>query len=657
MDRRLRSDKYLISEQPGMKILVTGLILAFFLGYTAKSFLSPARVKARLEKAASHIHKDIKVSFQGANVSLSDGIIPRFSVIITQVQMESAQACWMAPFLEVDEMRLPVSVWGLITGSSPIKTIEADNVKLTLRGTAQDCEKAKKAEAELQNAEKPQGALVSLSPSEQADKYRNAVRGLDIRSFKIVLAQYPQYQSEFVDFSARVKSFEPRVIDVKAKTNLLRDETVGDYWSHANLFLEYKDSPEETLQAHFFGNWREGHYSMIANYTIDDHLLNIETDLKHIPLSQVLSLMQKYDLVSKDLNGKQVWISAKARLTGDGEKIKEAPLEIKDFRVEGDLGEMHVDQASFTSLEPLRYKPILIDVKKMYVDKLMSFLNRSQKHRVFADMGTFTGQAEIASEKNIRLSGEHSGMQFIFSNKGQRELQVIERMSGEMSLVGDTWKIQVNRAEPRGGSFVGSLKLLADRDFKEVDLKAAIDELTLAPQVQSLMTGGGEIGVVSFNADAKLKEGKVSSLKGLAQLSTMTVEGMKFGKTKSHFDFTHGEVVLQTQVQSLAVNEVSPGGEILRQVTSPRWWSSGVLPLKDLKGEFHWKGGQSLAWKGFDSHVGKDGRLMAEGGWNEQGLLDGTVTMKEGRLTKKWHLDGNREEPTFSPESSGRMRK
>ena len=660
MDRRLRSDKYLISEQPGMKILITGLVLAFFMGYTLKSFLSPQRVAARIEKAASHIHKDVRVTFEKAQVSLGDGILPRFSVVINNVRMESSQACWFSPVLEVDEIRLPVSLWGLMTRTSPIKNIEADVVKLTLRGNAEDCEKEKQAQKEPKDVEQNAGPLVSLSPSEQADKYRNAVSGISIGKFKITLAQYPQYPSELLSFVAKVRSFEPRVIEVTAKTNLMRDEQVGDYLSHANLFLQYKESPEQTVQAHFFGNLREGHYSMIANYTVADHLLNVETDLKHIPLSQILSLMQKYDLVSKDLNGKQVWISTQARMTGNGEKLQEAPLEVNGFRVEGDLGEMYVDQASFTSLAPLKYKPILIDVRKMRVDKLLSFLNRSQKHRIFGDLGSFTGQAEIVSDRNIRLSGEHTGLQFIFSNKGQRELQIIDRMSGDISLLGDSWNFQINRAEPQGGMFIGNVKLKADRDFKDVEVKAAIDELQLAPTVQTLMTNGGEIGVLSLNADAKVLEGRVSVLKGLAQFNKLNVEGMAFGKTKGRFDYVKNEVVVEAQVQNLSVNQTSPGGEVLSQVTAPRWWSAQRLDLKDIKGQFRWKGTQSLQWKNFEAHIGKDGKLLVDGGWNDRGDLSGSVTMKDGKSVKKFSIGGNREEPDFDEDvanSSTRMRK
>ncbi len=657
MDRRKLSDKNLVTEQPGMRVLIIGLAVAFFLGYITKSMLSPARVAAQIEKAASHIHKDIKVTFESAQVSLSNGILPRFSVVITKAQLESNEACWMSPVLQIDELRLPVSFWGIITGTSLIKKVETDNVVLTLRGNLKDCEK--KAEVEKLETAQKSAPLVSLSPNEQAQKYRNAVSELTIQNFKILLNEYPQYPSEFLNFAIKVKSFEPKVIEVTAQTHLLRDEQYGDYLSHANLFIEYKESPEPQVQAHFFGNWREGHYSMIGNYTIADHLLNVETDLKHIPLSQVLSLMQKYDLASKDLNGKQVWISANSRMTADVRKIKEAPLEVKNFRVEGDLGEMSSDQITFTKLEPLRYKPINIDVKRMHVARLLNFLNREQSHKILGDLGSFSGRAEIKSENSIHLTGEHTGLEFIFSNKGQRESQVIDRMLGDIDLDGDFWTFKVQRVEPRGGNFLGNVIMKADRDFHDVDLKAHIDEMTFAPQVQKLMTNGGEVGIASLNADAKVLNGDLSYLKGLLRIEKMSVEGMDFGKTRGDFDFVHNKITLTSKVQSLKVHLDSPGAGLLRQTTQPEWWNNQQLEMQDLGGQFHFKDMKHLQWKNFQAKLAKDRRLTVDGSWDEQGQLKGSLQVRDGKAIKKYILEGTREQPSFTAEnaSSKRMRK
>lgn len=653
------SDKHLIAEQPGMRILVTGLLISFFLGYTAKSLLSPARVSAKIEKAASHIHKDVKVQFGSAQFSLSDGILPRFAVIISDVRMESAQKCWGAPVLEVDELRLPLSLVGLLRGQGPVPEIQVNTLRLNLREDIADCDSPTGSGAEGASTSPAVTAApaVSLSPNEQSEKYRNDVRKLRIQKLQISSQKYPQYFSEFFGFTAQVKSFEPKVIEVTAKTNLLKDVQVGDYLSHANLFIQYKESPEKSVQAHFFGNWREGHYSVIANYGLDEGLLAVESDLKHIPLSQILAILQKYDLASKELNGRQVWISAKARMVTDVAQIRKAPMEIKDLQLEGDLGDLRVDRIDIASLEPLKYAPIVLDIQKLDVGKLLVLLNRPKKTTVLGELGQFTGRAEIFSDRKMRMAGEHSGLEFVFSNKGQRELQVIEHMVGEVQLQDDDWSFFLKRIEPRGGAFIGDLRMKADRDFKSVEVKARIDEISLAPAVQKLMTTGGEIGLISLDGDVRLKNGELNYLKGLLRVERMNVEGLQFQKTKASIDWLHGEVVLNTQIKSLQVQSSSPGGDVLLGVTEPAWWSDQALRLDNIAGQFHSKNLKTLVWKGFQAQAGKNGKFLTEGSWDERGALKGSVQIRDGKEHKKWWIEGDREKPLFVRDNGKSLRR
>ncbi|WP_232469277.1 hypothetical protein [Bdellovibrio bacteriovorus] len=633
-----------------MTILLTGLILAFLLGYTTKSLLSPARLAARIEKAASHIHKDVKVSFGSAHVSLSNGILPRFAVIISNVRMESSQTCWAAPVMEIDELRLPLSFLNLIQGRAPVRVVEANSVTLTLRDDFKDCDPT---DPEQIPASRPRPA-VTLSPSEQSQKYRNDVRGISVRTLKITSAKHPQYSTELMNFAVKVKSFEPKVIEVTAKTHLMKDSQVGDYLSHANLYLQYKESPEAAVQAHFFGNWREGHYSVIANYTLGDQLLAVETDLKHIPLSQILAILQKYQLASRDLNGRQVWMSSKARMAGPVDEIRTLPLEIRDLRLEGDLGEMHVEKINIGSLEPLKYEPILVDVKKLDIEKLLVLLNRTKQTSILGHLGSFTGRAEIVSDQKMRMRGEHAGLEFVFSNKGQRELQVIESMVGDIALDQDQWSFQIKRVEPRGGVFVGDLSLRADRDFKAVAVKTHIDELQLALPVQKLMTNGGEIGLMSLDGDLRFGEGKVQSLKGLLRLNSMNVEGVGLGKTRASFDWSKGEVLLNAQVQSMKVSPNSPTAEVLRPVTLNSWWHDGVLNLSGLTGQLGAKSAKDFSWKGFQAQASKTGKLSTEGSWNEEARLKGHVQVKDGKIQRRWQIQGTRELPQFVEEKARR---
>ena len=643
---------------------MSGLLISFFLGFTAKSLLSPARVSAQVEKAASHIHKDVKVRFSKAQVSFSDGILPRFSVIISDVHMESELKCWGAPVLDVDELRLPISIIGLLRGHGPIPKIEVNTLKLVLREDIEDCQKAPSKGTFMASpaggskaAAAPSVPVVSLSPNEQSEKYSNDIRGLYIQKLQISSQKYPQYFSEFFSFSAKVKSFEPKVIEVTAKTNLLKDNQVGDYLSHANLFIQYKESPEKSVQAHFFGNWREGHYSLIANYILAEQQLTVESDLKHIPLSQILAILQKYDLASKNLNGRQVWISAKARIAGTVESIKKSPMELKDLELEGDIGELSVDRIDVTSLDPLQYSPIIVDIKRLDVGKLLVLLNRPKKTSILGELGSFTGRAEIFSDQKMKMAGEHSGLEFVFSNKGQRELQVIEHMVGEVQLQGQDWNFQINRIEPRGGTFIGNIKVKADRDFRAVDLKTRIDELVFAPSVQRLMTSGGDIGYISLDTDMRLKEGQLTYLKGLLRVDGMNIEGLNLQKTKATIDWAQGDVLLNTQVKSLEVTRSSAAASVMMQVTEPTWWQNDVLRFDNIAGQFQSTNLKLLAWKNFVAQVGKNGKFTTEGAWDEDGDLKGSVQTREGKNQKKWWIEGDREKPAFIEEARKSMRK
>lgn len=649
MDSRRKSspDRYLIAEQPGLTVLFSGLILSFFLGYTAKSLFSPSRVAARIEKAASQIHKDVRVSFSSAQFSLSDGIFPRLAVVISQVKMESMKKCWGAPVLEVDELRLPLSLANIFGGKAPLRKIEANKVQVTLRENIQDCEKQ-----EVTMEEKKVAApLVSLSPKEQSNKYQNALQSLSVQELKIVVKNHPPFDSEFFNLKVEMKSFEPKIIEVTTSTHLLKDWQVGDYLSHANLYVQYRESPQAKIQSHFFGNWREGHYSIIGNYTLDEKLLAVEADLKHIPLSQILAILQKYNLASKELNGRQAWISSKARIEAPVDQLKRSPLEIRDLLLEGDLGELKADHINVKSIEPLRYSPIVVDIKKLNVSSLLVLLNRPNMSNMLGELGVFSGRADIESENKMRMTGEHRGLEFVFSNKGQRELQVIDHMVGDVELAGDRWGFKIDRIKPRGGTFIGEVKVKADRDFHDVEFKTRVDEVSFAPAVQTLMTNGGSVGALTLDVDARLKNGLMSYLKGAARIEGMNVEGLGFGKTKINIDWADGEVVLKNQIKSLKIEPTASGIDVIKQVTNPTWWNNGSLTMTDLSGVFSSKNLKILSWKNVQGQIGKTGKFMSEGSWSEDGRLAGSISNRENKNHKKWRLQGSRENPVFIEEA------
>jgi hypothetical protein len=50
--------------------------------------------------------------------------------------------------------------------------------------------------------------------------------------------------------------------------------------------------------------------------------------------------------------------------------------------------------------------------------------------------------------------------------------------------------------------------------------------------------------------------------------------------------------------------------------------------------------------------LGKTAKLATDGSWDENGILKGSVTYREGKTTQAWTIGGNRNAPAFFEDHS-----
>ncbi|MNL77799.1 hypothetical protein D3C87_2040550 [compost metagenome] len=65
----------------------------------------------------------------------------------------------------------------------------------------------------------------------------------------------------------------------------------------------------------------------------------------------------------------------------------------------------------------------------------------------------------------------------------------------------------------------------------------------------------------------------------------------------------------------------------------------------DVNGKFVVQKQKTLSWKGFQGHLDKSTLLKVDGSWDQDGVLKGGVQVNEGRQSKKWIVEGTRDEP------------
>jgi hypothetical protein len=663
--RYSNDEKHLIAEQPGRAVIFLGVLLALTLGLIVRGLISPNKVKSHVASAASRIHKDLKVEFETASVSLSRGLLPRFAVVIGNVRMESQNPCWMTPLLTADEIRLPLSFWALLRGENPVTQVGAGKVRVHLRTDLKDCHESTSAPTT------PGPAPAAVADVPKAPQF---VTLKDKKIKTIASTPQPQVQAISIDeltvisptlaaplelstFVVRLKSNSPKVIEMTAKTHLIKDDQFGDYLSHASVWAEYTEFPKTHLLGRITGNWREGSYQVKASYFLKEEELSSELDLKHVPLSQVSQVLKKFNLLKSEMSARQVWVSVNAQMNGSPSNLKTAQMHLKDLRLDGDLGDIRVPSATITSFEPLSYAPFQVEMKGLDIEKLLSLSGRPHPSPVFGELGNFTGHAEIKSPEQIEVSGVHKGLEFIFSNKGQRELQTVKEIRSEAKLLNNRWMLSAFNAEVDQGSLLGSFVINADRSWKNLDIESKIDELRFSPNVIRLMTANGAVGALQADVRAKIRDGKLSGLKGVITSEGLTVEGVSVSKSRWQLDTFKEDIVADGQIPQASILAGSPSFQVLKPVIEPDWMSDGRLEIRNLTTQLQFKDLKNFAWKNLSAQLLKNVRLVSEGDWDQEGSLSGQVQWNNGKTSRRWALSGRRDEPVFALSDTSKKKK
>lgn len=656
--RYSNEDKNLIAEQPGRVVFLSGLVLAITLGLIFRGLTAPEKVRAQVQAAAKSINKDLDVQFETARVSLRRGLIPRFAVVINNVRMVSSNPCWMTPTLQADEIRLPVSFWALVQGENPVTEVGAGQVHVLLQSGFKECQNqpASTPESEPKSGFTPHVVLknkknvtiATTSPQPQ-------VRAISIDELSVEGPGMNQ-PLELSDFSVRMTSSSPKVIAVSAKTHLIRDDSVGDYLSHATIAAEYTEFPKPRVVGRVNGNWREGSYQLNADYLVKEEQLGADVDLRHVPLSQVAHVLKRFNWLSSDVNARQVWVSMNARLAGAAHKLQNAELDLKNFRLEGDIGEVLVPALRVTSFEPFHHAPFIIDIQKLNIGKWLELLNRAPPSSTVAHLGSFTGTATISSENDAVVTGVQRGLEFIFANKGQREIQTLKEVALAANLKGDRWNLTASKVVLDQNPIDGNLQVVADRDWRTFDMTAHVAALHLSPNVVRLMTAGGRVGSLGAELHGKWRAGQWNEWKGLLTADDIAVEGVAAEKSRVQLDSNDGLIVAQAQVQGVTVATGSPTFQTLKDVIEPAWMKDGKLALKTLNSQIQFHTFKNLAWKNLRAQMSEGGQLASDGHWDEVGVLSGQVQTVAGKVQRHWTVSGRRDHPVFTPEAGKKKR-
>ncbi len=645
------SDRDLVAEQPGLGLSFIGLFLAFFMGLAIRAAVSPDRVENHLHQAIENIHKDIHISFSKAYVSFARGIWPDLSVVIEDVRIESQKGCWLTPLAEINEIRLPLSMKHLFGGEILIHEVLADEVNLSLRSPYENCTAETPKEDFKNSPADTEKNPLALKPTSNPgiSEFKNVNRKNPIDTVEIAKLRIHYLPIAFTsftvqDFQVSLKSEEPRWIQILGLLQLDGDTLVGEYNSQADLKIDILEGNQPSVNAFAKGVWREGHYEVSARYESQTENFDFDANAKHLPLSQIIPILKKYRWVESEFNGKQAWVSGQVKLQSPLSKIQKAPVNLMNLKLEGDLGEVTCAQAQIESFKPFQFKPVDFHIRGLSIKDLLVFLNRPHPSPALGELGTFNGVAHFVNPESLQLRGDYSGLEFIFSNQGQRQSQVLSLISGELELKKNQWDVQLDRIKPIEGIFEGKVQLQADKDFKELKVDAQITELGLSPSIQSLMTGGGSLGALQGQIKVHLQSAQIKSLQGHLRSEQVLIEGLHFAKPKIQIQTVAQDVEMQISALELEMNQSSRASHYLSPLLVDN--TQDKITLKSPSATLRTKNFTSLTWRNFQAGS-PSGALRSHGAWDSNGVLSGEMQIL-GKSHKFWNIHGTRAQPQFA---------
>ncbi len=640
-----------VADQEGLKNTLLGLGLAIFIGLIARSSLNSDYVAEQIRIAAQKIHQDLKIDFASARVSLSDQGIPELAAIVETIKFSSSNACWSEPEGQIDELRLPLNLWELIKGNVEISEVKIGYMNLKLQRRWQDCGSQANVQTTAQASQQvdPVSASSAISKLETAvtrPQARGPIVALSIESLRIEYLPFSTLPFDFENVSLERTSADDLEMQLTGLLNLGGTSLSGDYASQAEFLVDLKKSK---INLSLQGTWREGKYQVKADYDSEKRDIEIRGNIDNLPLSQILNLLTQFNAIEGEYDSRQLWLTFDFTTDARYSVDQPIPLKIPNFSLEGDLGEVKGENLQIQIGSGFVVSPGELRLRGIKPEKILTLLGKESKFQSFGSLGQMNGNLFIKDLQNWSFQGESSGLELVFSNRGERKLQILSIISGRADFKEGDWVLLVDKVRPLDGLFLGSLRLEGFRSKPHVELEVLVEELSLSNEVQALMSGGGSMGRWSGEIKGVFVKNSPKQLSGVLTGQSILIEGLSADRLRVSLSESNDRISTELKAQGL---EILPGTALRR------FFSTLFAPAKH-DGETPLRASQVAALLQFGSQtdelqwkirpVNFEGlEMRSEGGWSQIFELFGNVKVSYKGQEFLWKVEGDREKPIFT---------
>lgn len=652
----------LVAEQPGFKVLIYAIGLSVLFFVLIQTFISPSKIKNKIDQNLKFIPSSVELKFKTSHISFSDGFFPRFALIVKDIIITESKICSEPVIVQIDELIVPLQFSDLIQKQISFKKIIIGTVELNLKNNFTHClQTQNQNNFEFKNQQSKNETnsvqrqvwvkLKKINKKQEINiKQKQSIQDIELSVSKLNIHSQTQgeFDLSFSDLRIQHNQKNSNDLQVTAKVHFLKDPTFGGFLTHANLSLEYKNLPYAEMTTHLFGNWREGYFSLTHLYRPEEKSFLLSTDIKHIPINMVLGQLSRIGLKTKKIYGDEVWLSAQSEIQGDSDHFFNAKGMIKNLRFEGSLGEVQADEIQILKLEPFVVSPIEFNFSNLSVSKLFD-LFKYKPSSVFGNLGLLKGQLNWKSNDDFKVEGILSGLEFIFGNKGRREVQIVNNIQSELIFEKGLWNLNLSQEEGESDHrSVKKFNVKSSRQLQKYEINFRADNLELSNKVVDLLTQGGYLLPVSLQLHLRADLGDIRWVQGQLKIPGLQLEDTTMKHLKINLDTNKiGDYSARVSLESLSSKKSEGVYPFLEKILTESiddidLNQSEAIVLEKLYAQLKTNDFKSTQWRLLSSQIkSSEVNLFSEGSWNDQGALEGQLLVKNKKTTAKWSLTGN----------------
>lgn len=490
-----------VIDQPGLKIIVLGLLVSIFIGLTIRSQITPNKINERLRKIVQELEqknksKKISIDFAEARLMLSDWGFPFPHLYISNIKISSTSPECIDNQVYIESLDIPFSWINMLEAKDDqIDTVRAGLVELRLDNPDQCFSEVKaqsKTDAAVNSSVSPQSEVARAVSKSVPDNlhiynlYIDKLKIIDKHNYNIPVSL------QTVGIKIAMDKNKVQSVDLKSQLYLFRDNESSLYKFKSDFNLNYELKPDGKVasSALIHGKLIDKPFEINLTYIPESNKIILKHSIKDLSVKALMSLTSKQNIrAQSQLDG----ISGLSiSNVGEGEyNLNNKALgfyKISNILLSSGESSISVDAITVTSVKPLKFEPFKVSMNQFDLEKIKSIPAFMSIQKSINNFGNISGTILVNSENDIEAEGSIKDLQFIFSNRGQRAYQKVD----ELSYKATRRTLVINRIVLEGQATTGELKLQYEPQDNhlapKIEAQAEISNIKLNESVYNIFS-------------------------------------------------------------------------------------------------------------------------------------------------------------------------